>query len=65
MYEITEKSGKLILYIESLDMKHITLLAQILKGRVTVNGAGKAHIAVKLLPDDNRLELLKKIIEIL
>ncbi len=65
IYEIGKKADRLALYIDDLDMKKITLLAQKLPGRISVNASGKPHIAVTVRGGENQLELLKKVFDYL
>ena len=65
IYEIGYREGKLMLYIEDLDMNRINRLAQRMRGRITVSAKGKPHIAVRTEKGDGQLELLTRIFSIL
>ncbi len=63
--EITERNGIMLFYIKSATMEQIQAVVQEYKGRVTVNGSEKPHIAVKMLKGDKSMELMQGVIEIL
>jgi hypothetical protein len=54
----------LLLYIEDLDMNNVNRLAQRMRGRIKVSAAIKPHIAVKMQPGDEQLDLLSRIFAI-
>ncbi len=58
VYEIKESGGKLMLYIDDIDMDKISRLAKGLRGRVTISASSSPHICLRVGKNENRLELL-------
>ena len=48
VYEITQKNGSILLYMNEPDIKYVMALNKKMKGRVLLSAAKKAYIAVKL-----------------
>ena len=48
VYEITQKNGSILLYMNDPDIKYVMALNKKMKGRVLLSAAKKAYIAVKL-----------------
>ena len=46
-------------------MDKISNLAKYLKGRITVSAAGKPHIAVKVMPGEDQLTVIRKALDIM
>ena len=65
VYEIGRSNGKIKLFIETLDVDKIKLLAKYMRGRITVSSAGKPHIAIKVNPGEDQLSLIQKALEIM
>ena len=64
IYEITMQSDRIIFRIGMLDMEKISLASSHFKGRFVVSaGNGKPHIAVRLLKDENRLNLIERVLD--
>ena len=58
VYEIKENGGKILLFIDSLDMDKVRRVASRMRGRVMVSAAAKPHIAVRVGPREDRLSVL-------
>lgn len=65
VYEIGRSGGKIKLFIETLEMDKISMLAKYMRGRITVSSAGKPHIAIKVNPGEEQLTLIRKALEIM
>lgn len=65
VYEIGQRADKLLLYIHDFDYTNFNRLAQRLRGRIAVSNKAKPFISVKMLPDDNQLDLLTRVFTIL
>ena len=65
IYEIGRSGNSVKLYIDSLDMNKISLLAKYLPGRITVSATGKPHIAIKIASGEDQLAVIRKAIEIM
>ncbi|MBQ3044477.1 MAG: transcription-repair coupling factor [Clostridia bacterium] len=64
IYEITMQADKLIFRINRLDMEKISKASSHFKGRFVVSaGAGKPHLAVKMLKGENRLNLIERVLD--
>ena len=48
VYEITQRNGSVLLYMNEPDVKYVVALNKEMKGRVLLSAAKKAYIAVKL-----------------
>ena len=46
-------------------MEKITSLAKYMRGRITVSAAGKPHIAVKVMPGEDQLTVIRKALDIM
>jgi len=63
IYEITLQADRLIFRINQLDMEKISKVSAHFKGRFVVGaGAGKPHLAVKMLKGENRLNLIERVL---
>lgn len=65
VYEIGRSDGRIKLFIETLEMEKITMLAKLMKGRITVSSAGKPHIAIKVNSGEDQLTVIRKALEIM
>ena len=65
IYEISQRNGALLLYSDNIDMKKVGRLSLILKGRVMVSAAVKSYVSVKLLKNQEPIDLLKQVIKVL
>lgn len=65
VYEIGRTGNNVRLYIESLQMEKISLLAKYMPGRITVSAAGKPHIAVKVNIGEDQLTIIRKALDIM
>ena len=65
VYEIGRTGSNVKLFIETLEMDKISNLAKYLKGRITVSAAGKPHIAVKVMPGEDQLTVIRKALDIM
>ncbi|MBQ3150615.1 MAG: transcription-repair coupling factor [Clostridia bacterium] len=65
VYEIKESGGKLLLYIDDIDMDKITRLAKGLRGRVTVSASATPHISLRVGKTEDRLSLLTRAFELM
>ena len=65
VYEIGRTGNNVRLYIESLQMEKISLLAKYMPGRITVSAAGKPHIAVKVNVGEDQLTIIRKALDIM
>ena len=65
VYEIGRTGSNVKLFIETLEMDKIANLAKYLKGRITVSAAGKPHIAVKVMPGEDQLTVIRKALDIM
>ncbi len=61
IYEIGQEGDRLMMYFEDLDMNKVTRLAQRMRGRIILSAKSKPHIAVKVFPGDEQLDLLTRI----
>ncbi|MBQ7542421.1 MAG: transcription-repair coupling factor [Clostridia bacterium] len=60
VYEIKESGGKVMLFIDTLDMDKVKRLASHMRGRVMVSAAVKPHIAIRVGQKEDRLSLLTR-----
>ena len=58
VYEIKENGGKIMLFIDALDMDKVRRLAAHMRGRVMVSAAAKPHIAIRVGQKEDRLSVL-------
>ncbi len=65
VYEIKETGGKMLLYIDRLDMDKVRYLAAQMRGRIMVSAAVKPHIAIRVGQKEDRLALLTKAFDLL
>jgi transcription-repair coupling factor (superfamily II helicase) len=65
VYEIKESGGKMMLFIESLDMEKVRYLAAHMRGRIMVSAAAKPHIAVRVGQKENRLAVLTRVFDLM
>ena len=65
VYEIKESGGRMMLFIEELDMDKIRLLASKMHGRIMVSAAAKPHIAIRVGQKEDRLSVLSRAFDIL
>ncbi len=65
VYEIKETGGKMLLYIDRLDMDKVRYLASQMRGRVMVSAAVKPHIAIRVGQKEDRLSLLGRAFDLL
>lgn len=65
VYEIGRTGSSVKLFIETLNMEKITMLAKYMHGRITVSAAGKPHIAMKVNQGEDQLVLIRKALEIM
>ena len=65
IYEIKESGGRMMLFIEELDMDKIRLLASKMHGRILVSAAAKPHIAIRVGQKEDRLSVLSRAFDIL
>jgi transcription-repair coupling factor (superfamily II helicase) len=61
--EIRCDGNRLLLYLNELEPERFMELTRRFTGRVTLSAKGKTHIALRLLPQDEYLPLLKTVIE--
>ena len=65
IYEIKESGGKVMLFIEELDMEKVRFLAANMHGRIMVSAAAKPHIAVRVGQKEDRLSVLTRVFDLL
>ncbi len=65
VYEIGRTGNNVKLFIETLQMEKISMLAKYMPGRITVSAAGKPHIAVKVNSGEDQLTVIRKALEIM
>ena len=65
IYEILQRNGALLLYSDTIDMKKVGRLSLVLKGRVMVSASARSYISVKILKNQEPIELLKQVMKIL
>lgn len=65
VYEIGRTGNNIKLFIETLQMEKISVLAKYLPGRITVSAAGKPHIAIKVNVGEDQLTVIRKALEIM
>ena len=65
VYEIGRTGNNVKLFIESLQMEKISVLAKYMPGRITVSAAGKPHIAIKVNIGEDQLTIIRKALEIM
>jgi len=64
IYEITLQGDKLIFRINQLNMEKVAKTSAHFRGRFVVSaGAGKPHLAVKMLKGENRLNLIERVLD--
>lgn len=64
VYEVTQRNGSILLYMNEPDVKYVIALNKELKGRVLLSAAKKAYIAVKLSYESS-LETLQTALSIM
>ena len=65
VYEIKETGGKMLLFIDRLDMDKVRYLATQMRGRIMVSAAVKPHIAIRVGQKEDRLSLLTRAFDLL
>ncbi|MBP3443037.1 MAG: transcription-repair coupling factor [Clostridia bacterium] len=65
VYEIGRTGNNIKLFIETLQMEKISVLAKYMPGRITVSAAGKPHIAIKVNVGEDQLTVIRKALEIM
>ena len=60
VYEIKESGGKVMLFIDTLEMEKVQYLASKMRGRILVSAAAKPHIAIRVGQKEDRLALLTR-----
>lgn len=65
IYEIGQRDDNLLLYTKNIDMRAISRLAHIMRGRVTVNASSKPYISVKIANGDDPTKTLSDALTIL
>ncbi|MDR0314603.1 MAG: transcription-repair coupling factor, partial [Oscillospiraceae bacterium] len=65
IYEIAQNADNLILYIDSLDMKAVSKLSQVMKGRILVSAGSKPYISVKIPAAHKPLKILTEVFDVM
>ena len=65
VYEIKQKGDSLLLFVQKVDMSHISRLAGAMRGRIMVSATDKPYITVKKAPKQSPLGCLNEIFTIL
>lgn len=65
IYEIGEKNGAILLYVNDVDMKKVAALNGAMKGRVLVSAGNKPYIAVKKTGAMTSLDTLRDALNVL
>ncbi len=65
VYEIKESGGKMMLFIEALDMDKVRFLAAHMRGRIMVSAAAKPHIAIRVGQKEDRLAVLTRAFDLM
>ncbi|MBR1811159.1 MAG: transcription-repair coupling factor [Clostridia bacterium] len=65
VYEISQRSDNLLLFVKQIDMQVITRLASAMKGRIMVSAADKPYITVKKLQKQSPLGCLNEVFTVL
>ena len=65
VYEIKENGGKILLFIDALDMDKVRFLASHMRSRVMVSAAVKPHIAIRIGAKEDRLSLLTRVFDLM
>lgn len=63
--DIRQRNNSLLFYISDIDVKKISVLSHVMRGRVSVSAEAKAYFSVKLLPTEEPLNALKQVIKVL
>lgn len=64
IHEIKESGGRMLLFIEELNVEKIRYLAANMRGRIMVSSSSKPHIAVRVGAKEDRLSLLTRVFEV-
>jgi transcription-repair coupling factor (superfamily II helicase) len=64
VYEIGQRTDRLLLYTDDIDLEKVDRLVKQLRGRVKIGATGKSHISVRMLENENQLGLLTKVFAI-
>lgn len=65
IYEVGEKNGSILLYVNEIDMKKVSALAAEMRGRVLVNAGVKPYIAVRKAAKMSSLDTLREALNLL
>ena len=65
VYEIKESGGKMMLFIDALDMDKVRYLASHMRGRIMVSAAAKPHIAIRVGQKEDRLAVLTRAFDLM
>lgn len=65
LYEIGEKNGSVLLYVNEIDMKKVAALNGAMKGRILVSAGSKPYIAVKKIGAMTSLDTLRDALNVL
>lgn len=65
VYEIGQSGENLLLYSNDIDMKGVSRISQIMRGRVLVSAGSKPYISVKVPPTQKSVDVLKESLMIL
>ncbi len=65
IYEIGQRGDNLLLYSNEIDMKGVSRLSQLMRGRVLVSAGSKAYVSVKVPIGQRNVTVLKEALMIL
>lgn len=65
LYEVGEKNGSILLYVNDIDMRQVAALNGAMKGRILVSAGSKPYIAVKKAGGLSSLDTLREALNIL
>lgn len=63
--EIGHQGNNLLIYTDVLDMRMISAISNMMRGRITISTAGKTHFKVKILKGQSQLEVLKQVLALM
>lgn len=61
--EITQKGDSILMYITKVDMQKVSLLAQLMRGRIFLSAGEKPYLSVKLLKEQQPVDVLREVLK--
>ena len=65
IYEIGQEKDKIVFYSDILDMKKLSAVSNVIRGRLTVSTTGRTNFKVRMVKEQSQIDTIKQVIALM